>query len=919
MGKKVGKEKRSKGPRGKKAREIKKLERRWGEVVNEEDIQKARIRKGRHRLTEDESKARLRYSHTQTSTSKQQGPLNKLDQTNPRPTPVANPTTSMDSNHHDDDDDGDSTESHDLYTTQESTNISILQSLLKSIKKKSRSVHIQNDFKHRNKRVLQEEDDDAEEEDDDDEEEEHDSSLEDLSHDVMEEYDDELAPLDENLSMEEEQEEIIHTESSKDTYMEGDDDDNLFLTEYLKKNHQNPFFQHFFPKDVTETSISIKLSQQSSSSTVFQSIPTTLLHPSLQLQLSQQVLDDFQCILYPSSQSHITTPTREEDAPPVSLEKFLQLTNNQFQYCQQGLVQRWKTFNSIVVRKNVDAKSNNEVIHKNTHGLSNHFSSFQSILYPFMTQYVDLLITCETRQNTDTIRNLILLHSLNHILTSQRLISRNNKYLKKMSEKNVVENDKKKNKKKAFVSVEKKEETEDEDESWNVRDQGYTRPKVLILLPSRGQCHVFVQKLLQLLDKGTNVDQLERFEAEYSAPPPDQEEDGPNHTDAEKQRRRKSVLKEKGIDWLELFGDEVNSDDDFKIGLSIQHVNSRIKGTGKDQSPRRHFHVKLYSEFYHCDLILASPLSLKIHSDSQNEDSLDHDFLSSIEICVLCNCDTLLMQNWDHVNSVLNMINQQPKKIQGIDFSRVRDYFLSGLASKFRQLVVVSKFMDANILSTFKKFASSRHGQIKFRRKCSDEEASACNVSVRVPQVFQRILSESFLSQGEDRLKYFTNKVLPHIFRLQQKHTMIYIPSYFDFTAVRNILLKKDAKFVSVTEYSRTSEISRGRAHFLQGRKNIMLYTGRSFFFMRHFIKGVRHLVLFGVPEHAVFYPLLVNMLSRAAPTSKVEGPDLVMNEPLSCLCLFTKYDAHALERIVGINRCEKMIKGEKMTFLLNS
>ena len=52
--------------------------------------------------------------------------------------------------------------------------------------------------------------------------------------------------------------------------------------------------------------------------------------------------------------------------------------------------------------------------------------------------------------------------------------------------------------------------------------------------------------------------------------------------------------------------------------------------------------------------------------------------------------------------------------------------------------------------------------------------------------------------------------------------TLFYIPSYFDFVALRNILLKHEiasSHFVSITEYSRGTEVTRGRARFLQGRK----------------------------------------------------------------------------------------------------
>jgi U3 small nucleolar RNA-associated protein 25 len=142
---------------------------------------------------------------------------------------------------------------------------------------------------------------------------------------------------------------------------------------------------------------------------------------------------------------------------------------------------------------------------------------------------------------------------------------------------------------------------------------------------------------------------------------------------------------------------------------------------------------------------------------------------------------------------------------------------------------------------------------------------------------------------------------------------MIFIPSYFDFVSVRNLLMKKEVDFVSVTEYARVSEVSRGRARFLQGSKPLLLYTGRAHFFSRHMIKGVRHLIVYGLPEHSEFYPELVNMLNAGL------DRDNDMEAPMSCLTVFTKFDALALERIVGNEHCNRMIKGEKSSYMFCS
>jgi U3 small nucleolar RNA-associated protein 25 len=156
---------------------------------------------------------------------------------------------------------------------------------------------------------------------------------------------------------------------------------------------------------------------------------------------------------------------------------------------------------------------------------------------------------------------------------------------------------------------------------------------------------------------------------------------------------------------------------------------------------------------------------------------------------------------------------------------------------------------------------------------------------------------------------------------------LIFIPSYFDFVALRSVLLKlpEPIDFVSVTEYARTSEVSRGRARFLQGRKPLMLYTGRAHYFHRHLMKGVRHLVFLGLPEDPTFYSDHVNLLNEFGNNhDNGKQNDSIAaaasgGNVASCLALFTKYDAHALERVVGSSNSRRMLQGQKSTFLFTS
>ena len=520
-------------------------------------------------------------------------------------------------------------------------------------------------------------------------------------------------------------------------------------------------------------------------------------------------------------------------------------------------------------------------------------SKLQTTVLPSLWSYSDTLVTTE---NAPTTERLVAMHILNHILTSQQIKRSHDKQAKALETAAAEREERMANKQDTDMVDDEAGDDAEEDVDDNVeadkrealRDQGFTRASVLVLLPTRGVCHTFVNMLLDLLGDEATVEHKERFDMEYG-PPPDDEVEYDEH-----EARRRKVQKEKGKAWNELFGDTVNTDDDFKVSLSIGSKRTKDNPTGLG--------VRMYTNFYKSDVILASPLALKLATDE------DSDYLSSIEVCVLSRVDVMLMQNWDRVSEVLPMLNSQPTSTHSTDFSRVRHYLLDGKAVRWRQLIMLSGFHDALINAAFKRYAQSRAGSMKVRRVTSDNEAALNDVVVPVRQVFQRIPCDSFRNQSEARVVFFAEKILPQIVRKKQKHTMIYIPSYFDFVSIRNILLKRNADFVSVTEYARVSEVSRGRARFLQGRKNILLYTGRAHFFSRHNMKGCRHLIFVGLPEHADFYSQITNTLNE----EQSDGEAL----PVSCLSLFTKFEVHALERIVGKKTTQRMVKGAKSSFM---
>lgn len=69
---------------------------------------------------------------------------------------------------------------------------------------------------------------------------------------------------------------------------------------------------------------------------------------------------------------------------------------------------------------------------------------------------------------------------------------------------------------------------------------------------------------------------------------------------------------------------------------------------------------------------------------------------------------------------------------------------------------------------------------------------------------------------------------------------LIFVRSYFDFVRLRNLLKEEGASFVGLCEYTKHSDVSRGRSNFFHGRRRIMLYTERAHFYHRYRLRGIK-------------------------------------------------------------------------------
>lgn len=480
----------------------------------------------------------------------------------------------------------------------------------------------------------------------------------------------------------------------------------------------------------------------------------------------------------------------------------------------------------------------------------------QKMFFSLCSSYRDILY-CNKRPfylkglEDASIMDAYIMHSLNHVFKTRDCVKTNDAKLTKLKE---------------------------NADSDRFRDQGFTRPKVLILLPLSSIVYRVVKRLIQLTPSAykVNVEHMDRFSTKFGS-----EEHKGDIENGEESENAKPHNSSKPSDFQILFGG--NNEDDFMIG---------IKFTRKT--------IKLFSDFHTSDIIIASALCLvnKIEEAGSNKEK-DVDFLSSIEVLIIDHADVIAMQNWSHVHTVIEHLNRLPSKQPGTDVMRIRPWYLDDHARFYRQTIILGFYSNPDINASFNHQCINYEGKVKL---ICEYKGVLHKVLPDIRQIYERFSVDSIVEADDARFDYFVKKVFPRIKDLDQGGTMLFTNSYFEFIRIRNFLKSQNASFCLLGEYTTQSDISRARLWFYEGKRKIMLYTERSHFYHRYKIRGVQNLIIYSLPERKEFYPEIVNML---------DGSD-----NMTCTVLFSFLDKLRLERIVGTTPAKRMVAADKGVFV---
>ena len=194
---------------------------------------------------------------------------------------------------------------------------------------------------------------------------------------------------------------------------------------------------------------------------------------------------------------------------------------------------------------------------------------------------------------------------------------------------------------------------------------------------------------------------------------------------------------------------------------------------------------------------------------------------------------------------------------------------------------------------------------------------------------------------------------------------LLFVPSYFDYVRVKKFLRSRSVPVADMGEYVPPREAARARtAFFARGvgrggggagaeaaaqllgtttdsskKPPVALLTERSHFFHRAVVRGVSSAFFYQLPDHPRFFEEVVSWVGKrkkrrrtkrgeergvgvsvgGESESESEGEseeESFEHVPGRAEVLFSEVDALALERVVGTERCKRMLKGAEPAYV---
>ncbi|EEA07742.1 uncharacterized protein CMU_006650 [Cryptosporidium muris RN66] len=504
-------------------------------------------------------------------------------------------------------------------------------------------------------------------------------------------------------------------------------------------------------------------------------------------------------------------------------------------------------------------------------------------LFRYINGYIDIEYCDPDCILSPWIVSLVMLHISNHISCIRKLVLSNNSVLKKYI----------KNNESSFKGITHNIDHLGDD---NLRDQGFHRCRILILSPFRGTAKRCVDILIKLLPQGKRAKYLDRFNKEFGDPELESQND-----EAEKV----GIVRDDPL-YRYLFVNS-NHDDDYRVGIQVSKSG-----------------ILFYSPFDQSDIILASPLGLRriIGTRGESDTKREYGFLSSVEICLIYGADIILMQNWEHLLDIFDVLNKLPSKNLGsCDIRRIYQPFIDGNSKIMRQTILIASGRSEDFTCLFRKYTNNCRGYVRLwnslerLRKLSNINKFELPLNIAaslVPDLKQMFIKVSNqIDSEESMLSYMSSYLYPDILAAIDginQRVLLVLPNYISYLRIRKYLIQQSAVFGSCHESSSNSSLSKNRLAFYKGELPILITTERFLFFRRYLLKGATTVIFWGPPIFPVIYVDCIYSLNFPC----IDKSKNKTRDPLS-IVLFHELNSLALERIVGTKKCSYLLTRSKI------
>ena len=536
--------------------------------------------------------------------------------------------------------------------------------------------------------------------------------------------------------------------------------------------------------------------------------------------------------------------------------------------------------------------------------------NFYPLFYKYCNNYRDIQFCCNNLEIRENLMKIYLFHIINHILKRkeeieindniEKIINENNnntnsekleKILFRSHEEEFIENYYKKNNKYfnnnlpinnnffIFNKIIKKKYSFNDLDEINIKDQGFTSPKILILVPYKKHARIIIEEIISIFKGDLNgISNKKKFKDEYS---------------------------------------EFESlDDCFRMGISFNYFDNKIN---------------LYSPFNESDIIICSPLGLKLSIQTDKENKKVYDFLSSIEILLIDFSEIFIYQNLEHLNEILSFVNKIPKNNQNLNsILRIKDLFSNNLSKFLRQTICISHFKTMDIDNILNEYCNENiNGRIIIKPDCENQiekikyelNEKYQNLNFKDYEIrfeFKMLFDLKNENYYDEKFNYFTKNIWINLYESFEKHTIIFVSSTFDYLRLKSFFKQKSKAVCFIDENTDKKDWQRNRLFFEQGKYKFLLYNERGHFFKKINLRFAKNIFFYSLPEDPkIFYEMieLIDPVKYKENLIKYDY-DSEQNEVQnygSVISIVSIIDKYCMEKILG--KLGKKIMKEKKDY----